>query len=312
MVLALLLPGGAGAQAVGGPECLNNYPTIRGSGAITGTPGRDVILGSRGRDIIRGGGEADIICGAGGPDRIVGGAERDALSGGTGRDVVVGDGATWTDKRAVGGEGDTLYAGRGADVLIGDSFSRGGVATNRGGPDYLVGNGGRRPVEFARGDILIGGSATRTGRVVGRDSRDYLRGLGGPDLIIGDNANLRFFPHPVGRGSRDTIYGGSGPDDLIGGDGKDLCAGRGGRDSFLRCEAEPPICPRGAFDGLRPGRLIGLALERARRIARRHDGCEIRVLYRDGRYLGQTDDLKYNRINVAVRDERITRILGVF
>jgi hypothetical protein len=54
-----------------------------------------------------------------------------------------------------------------------------------------------------------------------------------------------------------------------------------------------------------------LGLGKGRLVARNHDGCEIRILYRDGRYLGQTDDLQYSRINVAVRRERISRILGI-
>jgi hemolysin type calcium-binding protein len=311
IVLALLLPGSAAAQAPG-PECLGRGLTIQGSGPIVGTPGRDVIAGSPGADVIRGGGGRDIICGRGGGDKIVGGPGPDAISGGGGRDLVVGDGGTWTDKRAVGGDADTLVGNGGADVIIGDAFSaRGGTAVNKGGRDRIVGNDGRFKGRFTEGDLLIGGSVSRSGRVVGRDGTDTLRGAGGPDLIIGDNARLSGGPSASGQGSDDLISGGDDDDDLVGGGGEDECFGRGGLDSFTACETEALSCPRGAADGIDPEVLIGARLDRARRIARNHDGCTIRVVPRDGQSL-PSDDRRSDRINVAVRNGRISRIIGVF
>lgn len=58
-------------------------------------------------------------------------------------------------------------------------------------------------------------------------------------------------------------------------------------------------------------RLGGKRVVRARRIARRHD-CTVRVVKRDGERLPVTDDFRANRINVAVRDRRVTRVKGVF
>jgi hypothetical protein len=49
----------------------------------------------------------------------------------------------------------------------------------------------------------------------------------------------------------------------------------------------------------------------SREAARRHD-CTVRVVKRNGENLAITDDLEPNRINVAVRDRRVTCIRGVF
>ena len=313
LALSLSLSGISTAQQAPLEDCLGRDVTIQGRGAIIGTPGRDVIAGGPGRDTIRGGGGRDIICGAFGQDRIVGGEGPDILSGGVGRDLVVGDGATWTDKRAVGGAGDTLYGNSSADVLIGDAFSsRGGVATNEGGRDTIIGNDGSYDGRYTDGDLLIGGSVSRTGRIVGRDGTDEIRGAIGPDLIIGDNAKLRGGPHPTGVGSGDLLSGGSADDSLVGGDEDDDCFGRNGRDSFDSCETRKLSCPEGASDGVRPEELLGARVERARNIIERFDdGCTLRVVERDGRPLVVTDDFRPTRINVAVRNERITQIRGL-
>ena len=58
-------------------------------------------------------------------------------------------------------------------------------------------------------------------------------------------------------------------------------------------------------------RLVGKRMSRARRIAARHD-CELRVVRRNGQWLPVTDDYRWNRANVAVRDHRVRRVLGVY
>lgn len=55
------------------PNCPTDAPTIRGSGFIVGTPGRDVIWGSSGPDVIDARGGWDIVCGGDGADAILGG-----------------------------------------------------------------------------------------------------------------------------------------------------------------------------------------------------------------------------------------------
>ena len=310
--LTLLIATSSTAQDEPQPRCYGNPVTVSGSGSITGTPGRDIIRGSEGRDVIRGAGGDDAICGLGGGDRIVGGAGSDAVSAGRGRDFVVGDAATWGGDLVRGGGRDALFGGGAVDVVIGDAFSARGRAVNTGGRDSLDGGNGQRDAGQWRGDLLIGGSASRQLRLPGKDGRDTINGKNGPDLIIGDNASLRDTPHAVGSGSGDLLSGEVGHDRLVGGDGKDFCAGRKGRDSFRSCDAKPPVCPRGAVDGLRPRRrLIGLPLEEARRIARNHDGCEVRVVKRDGEPLAVTDDLRLDRINVEVQNDVVTRFFGI-
>lgn len=76
------------------------------------------------------------------------------------------------------------------------------------------------------------------------------------------------------------------------------------------------ICPeaqRAAHGGDRfdAHRLVGKRIQRARRIARRHD-CTVRVVKRDGEALDGTADYRNNRINVVVKDRRVKRIRGVF
>jgi hypothetical protein len=67
-------------------------------------------------------------------------------------------------------------------------------------------------------------------------------------------------------------------------------------------------CPYGAADGARldARRLIGLRLAAARTLADDFD-CTVRVIERDGRPLAHTQDLRRDRINVAVRDGFVLR-----
>ena len=72
------------------------------------------------------------------------------------------------------------------------------------------------------------------------------------------------------------------------------------------------ICPKGSSAaGYDADRLEDRRLKRARRIAHKHD-CTVRVVKRDGEHLPVTDDLRPNRINVAVERGRIRRVIGVF
>ena len=72
------------------------------------------------------------------------------------------------------------------------------------------------------------------------------------------------------------------------------------------------ICPKGSgAAGYDADRLEDRRLRRARRIAHKHD-CTVRVVKRNGEFLPVTDDLRPNRINVAIERGRIRRVMGVF
>ena len=75
----------------------------------------------------------------------------------------------------------------------------------------------------------------------------------------------------------------------------------------------PKYCPgfMGKTWNAKP-EILGRKLKVARRITARHD-CEIRVVRKDGEWLAGTADLRYFRLNVAVRGERqrITRVVDV-
>jgi hypothetical protein len=70
------------------------------------------------------------------------------------------------------------------------------------------------------------------------------------------------------------------------------------------------FCPRHSeeFDARE---LVGLQVGKARRRAERHD-CSLRVVRRNGEWLVVTQDFRSDRINVAVRDRRVRRIVGVY
>jgi hypothetical protein len=75
--------------------------------------------------------------------------------------------------------------------------------------------------------------------------------------------------------------------------------------------ADGPACPKGEPDGLDTGLLVGEELADARELARA-EGCDVRVVVRDGKNLVVTDDFRIDRVNVAVDDGRVTGIDGVF
>jgi len=75
--------------------------------------------------------------------------------------------------------------------------------------------------------------------------------------------------------------------------------------------SEPPrYCPRGDADGYDANDLIGRTVPRAKERARAED-CKLRVVRRNGTWLAVSDDWRPDRINVAVRDHRVTRITGI-
>ena len=59
---------------------------------------------------------------------------------------------------------------------------------------------------------------------------------------------------------------------------------------------------------LREQDLVGLSVTEGTRVAEVHR-CLLRVVVRDGRHLGMTADLRPNRANVAVQDDRIIRLV---
>ena len=81
-------------------------------------------------------------------------------------------------------------------------------------------------------------------------------------------------------------------------------------------DAKRPFCPKRSLE-LRSGerldaaRLVGKTVRRATEIAERH-GCTVRVVRRNGVPLPVTDDYLTGRINVAVRNGVVKRIVGVF
>jgi hypothetical protein len=72
----------------------------------------------------------------------------------------------------------------------------------------------------------------------------------------------------------------------------------------------PRLCPRISSSGLEIKRLAGKSIPRAPRLAKRY-GCTVRVVERDHVSLPVTQDLRSDRINVAVRGGSITRVLLV-
>jgi hypothetical protein len=69
-------------------------------------------------------------------------------------------------------------------------------------------------------------------------------------------------------------------------------------------------CPAGLPGGFKTKRVVGLTLGKAKRRADAN-GCSVRVVKRDGENLSVTADYVQNRINVAVADERVKRVLAV-
>lgn len=77
---------------------------------------------------------------------------------------------------------------------------------------------------------------------------------------------------------------------------------------------ERPLCP--TSDGLRSeqrfdaARLVGRSMPAARKLANRH-GCSVRVVKRNGEWLAVTEDFSPSRINVAVREGTVVRIVSI-
>ena len=68
------------------------------------------------------------------------------------------------------------------------------------------------------------------------------------------------------------------------------------------------FAPTSPFDSRE---IRGLRIKRARRVAAEHD-CIVRVTRRNGEDLAVTEDFSFSRINVAVRNRRVTNVFGVF
>ena len=70
-------------------------------------------------------------------------------------------------------------------------------------------------------------------------------------------------------------------------------------------------CPRGDRNGYDSRDLIGRNMPTARGIAADND-CSIRVVQRNGKNLGVTDDFNVTRINVRIRDRRVIDVVGTY
>jgi len=70
-------------------------------------------------------------------------------------------------------------------------------------------------------------------------------------------------------------------------------------------------CPRGDRSGYDSRDLIGRNMPTARRIAAENE-CTTRVIERNGRALGVTDDWRTDRINVRISDHRVIDVAGTF
>jgi hypothetical protein len=81
-------------------------------------------------------------------------------------------------------------------------------------------------------------------------------------------------------------------------------------DPGAQSEPNRLYCPTGESDGLDTSELVGRSAPNARRVAADFD-CTVRVVRRDGKWLAGTDDFRENRINVALRDQRVARVTGV-
>jgi hypothetical protein len=84
-------------------------------------------------------------------------------------------------------------------------------------------------------------------------------------------------------------------------------AGGGAGNADAPVSSTPSQPPAGApvKCTLAPRRVVGRTETAARRLAEQR-GCALRVIERDGMALAVTEDYSTNRINVRVRDSRVT------
>jgi hypothetical protein len=77
--------------------------------------------------------------------------------------------------------------------------------------------------------------------------------------------------------------------------------------------ASSMLCPKGAPAGktIDANTLVGKTLVKARLEAAKYD-CEVRPISVDGRKLANVQDVRDDRINVALAKGRIERVLGVY
>ena len=76
-------------------------------------------------------------------------------------------------------------------------------------------------------------------------------------------------------------------------------------------DPKPRYCPKGKESGYDATDLIGRNAPTARRVAN-DNGCEYRVVRRDGKWLAHNDDLRWDRINLGLREHRVVRIHGIY
>ena len=57
-------------------------------------------------------------------------------------------------------------------------------------------------------------------------------------------------------------------------------------------------------------RIIGMNIEEAKSFLKDH-GFSLRVMQRDGKHLVGTCDIRTNRLNVSVKDDKITGLLRI-
>jgi hypothetical protein len=93
----------------------------------------------------------------------------------------------------------------------------------------------------------------------------------------------------------------------LAGCGEDTGATPGAGDPDAPVSSTPGQPPAGAPKEctLAPRRVVGRTESAARALAERH-GCVMRVIERDGMVLAVTEDYSESRINVRVRDDRVT------
>jgi hypothetical protein len=75
-------------------------------------------------------------------------------------------------------------------------------------------------------------------------------------------------------------------------------------------ESKPRYCPKGDESGYDANDLVGRNVSTAKERAKA-ENCKLRVVRRNGTWLAVSDDWRPDRINVAVRGYRVTRITGI-